>query len=90
MNTLFEGNINLEEFVQIYVQMLEGEDTGEEKTQWEEDVDDIDKVETFTYRDEMDGVIEKAEEMFAMLDDSGDGEVSQVRNKFKTLNFMSV
>ena len=25
----------------------------------------------------MDAVVEKAEEMFAMLDDSGDGEVSQ-------------
>ena len=27
------GNINLEEFVQIFVQIFESEDTGEEKTQ---------------------------------------------------------
>ena len=29
---LFTGNINLEEFVKIFVQIYDGEDTGEEKT----------------------------------------------------------
>ena len=30
--TFCAGNINLEEFVQIFVQIFESEDTGEEKT----------------------------------------------------------
>ena len=32
------------------------------------------------YREDMDAVVEKAEEMFQMLDAGGDGEVSQVTN----------
>ena len=31
-------------------------------------------------REDMDAVVEKAEEMFQMLDAGGDGEVSQVTN----------
>ena len=32
------------------------------------------------HREDMDAVVEKAEEMFQMLDAGGDGEVSQVTN----------
>ena len=33
------------------------------------------------FREEREAVIEKAKDMFAELDDSGDGEMSQVRNQ---------
>ena len=36
------------------------------------------------YREDMDAVVEKAEEMFQMLDAGGDGEVSQVTTFFFT------
>lgn len=54
------GNINEEEFVQIFVQIYEGDDGDHSKTE-----------------EEKEAVIEKAKDMFAELDDSGDGEVSQ-------------
>jgi hypothetical protein len=34
--SFFTGNINLDEFVEIFVQIYDGEDTGEEKTKYVE------------------------------------------------------
>ena len=56
---MFPGNINEEEFVQIFVQIFDGENTGQSG-------------------EERELVIDRAKEMFAELDDSRDGEVSQV------------
>ena len=56
---MFPGNINEEEFVQIFVKIFDGENTGQSG-------------------EERELVIDRAKEMFAELDDSRDGEVSQV------------
>ena len=77
------GNINEEEFVQIFVQIFDGEDTGKPKTEYKNCLHRTTYVYFFkivkSFREERDGVIEKAKEMFSELDDSGDGEMSLVK-----------
>ena len=71
------GNINEEEFVQIFVQIFDGEDTGKPKTEYKEDCFYL-HIQLFPCsREERDAVIEKAKEMFSELDDSGDGELNK-------------
>ena len=76
------GNINEEEFVQIFLQIFDGEESENPKTEWVQNVKImfIDWI-TFISREDREAVIEKAKDMFAELDDSGDGEVSQVKIK---------
>ena len=73
------GNINEEEFVQIFVQIYEGEDGDQSKTESVFTKNFILDFKIPSFREEKEAVIEKAKDMFAELDDSGDGEVSQVK-----------
>lgn len=73
------GNINEEEFVQIFVQIYEGEDGDHSKTEQVFTKGFILEFKIPSFREEKEAVIEKAKDMFAELDDSGDGEVSQVK-----------